>query len=216
MRAPLRPLVLAAALAGAGAAHAHPHIFVETGLQVVADDQGRATAIRVTWAYDELYSFLVIEDFGLDRDYDGVLTPEEEAQLAGFDMNWVEGFEGDVYASREGAALPLGPPLPVETRFEEGRIVTVHDRPLEAPLPLDVPLVVEAYDPTFYTLYEVEGELGVAGRPDCPVDRQLADLAAAYDLLEEALYGMPEDPENFPEVGAAFADRIVFACDPGS
>ena len=32
---------------------AHPHVFVDTGLEVIFDEQGRATGIRISWTYDE-------------------------------------------------------------------------------------------------------------------------------------------------------------------
>ena len=61
---------------------AHPHIFINTGLKFLVDDQNRLTHVQVTWEYDELYSLLVTEDMGVDDDYDGVLTPEDTALLS--------------------------------------------------------------------------------------------------------------------------------------
>ena len=52
--------------------------------------------MRVTWAYDEFYSLLVLEDMRLDQDADGVLTEAEEQFLSGFDAQWVEGYNGDL------------------------------------------------------------------------------------------------------------------------
>lgn len=79
---------------------AHPHIFVNTGLSFVVDDQNRLTHVQVTWAYDELYSLLLTEDLGVDSDYDGVLTAADTALLTGFDMQWIEGFNGDLVGTQ--------------------------------------------------------------------------------------------------------------------
>lgn len=77
---------------------AHPHIFIDTGVEVLLDDQNRATAVRISWTYDDLTSLALIADRGLDEDFDGVLTPEETAAITGFDMDWEPGFAGDSYA----------------------------------------------------------------------------------------------------------------------
>ena len=96
---------------------AHPHVFVETGLRLVASESGAIQGVEVTWRYDELYSLLVLEDMELDADFDGRLTAAELQVLDGFDLNWVEGFEGDLYAKTAKGALGLGPPERRGTRL---------------------------------------------------------------------------------------------------
>jgi len=198
---------------------AHPHVFIDTGLTFVVDAENRLTEIRVTWAYDELYSLLVMEDFGLDDDYDGVLKPEELETLDGFDMQWIEGFKGDTYVSTDGAAHALSAPLAHETAVENGRIVTTHTRRLATPVALTSPVSLKAYDPTYYTAYSVSRGAVVEGGAGCAATIAPADLDAAYTLLEEFLYG-PRSAEfgedNFPEVGEAFADEVRLACASGS
>jgi ABC-type uncharacterized transport system substrate-binding protein len=212
-----RALALLAALAPLPAA-AHPHVFIGTGLTLVLDDRNRLAAIRVTWAYDELYSLLVIEDHGLDSDLDGALTPEELATLNGFDMEWIEGFAGDTYALAEGAPLTLGPPTDFSTTVEEGRIVTTHTRTV-AEAPEASRVLVKAYDPTFYTAYEMSRDVIVEGGTGCAAEIAPANLDAAYTMLEELLYG-PRSAEfgedSFPEVGEAFADEVRLTCASGS
>ena len=211
-----RALALLAALLPLPAA-AHPHVFIGTGLTLVLDDENRVSAIRVTWSYDELYSLLVLEERGLDPDYDGVLTPEELAALNGFDMAWIEGFPGDTYAFSGSTPLALGPPTDFVTAIEEGRIVTTHTRRVEAAPAAAV--TVKAYDPTFYTAYEISRGVSVEGGDGCAAEVVPADLDAAYTMLEELLYG-PRSAEwnedTFPEVGEAFADEVRLTCASGS
>ena len=212
-----RALALLAALLPLPAA-AHPHVFIGTGLTLILDADNRLAAIRVTWSYDELYSLLVLEERGLDPDYDGVLTPEELASLNGFDMAWVEGFPGDTYAFAGGEPLALGPPTDHATTIEEGRIVTAHTRTVAA-VPAAAAVSVKAYDPTFYTAYEISRGVAVEGGTGCTADLVPADLDAAYTMLEELLYG-PRSAEwaedDFPEVGEAFADEVRLTCASGS
>ena len=212
-----RALALLAALAPVPAA-AHPHVFIGTGLTLVLDETNRLAAIRVTWSYDELYSLLVLEERGLDPDYDGELTPEELASLNGFDMAWIEGFPGDTYAFAAGQPLALGPPTDYVTTIEEGRIVTTHTRKVE-PAPDGAALSVKAYDPTFYTAYEISRGVALEGGTGCTAELVPADLDAAYTMLEELLYGPRSgewSEEEFPEVGEAFADEVRLTCASAS
>ncbi len=214
----MRAFPLVAALLPAPAL-AHPHVFIDTGLTLVMDTDGKLTGIRVTWAYDELYSLLVMEEYGVDDDYDGVLRPDEIETLNGFDMNWVPGFDGDSYLQSDGRPIALSGPLDPSTTVEDGRVVTTHTRRLETPLEITAPVSVKAYDPTFYTAYSVSRGVSVEGAAGCSATVVPANLDQAYTMLEELLYGPRSaefDEENFPEVGEAFADEVRLTCASGS
>lgn len=187
---------------------AHPHIFVDTALHVVTDDTGRISGVEVHWSYDELYSLLVLEDMELDGDYDGKLTEAELQALDGFDLQWVEGFAGDLYATVGGEGVTLGAPEGRGTSFENGKITTRHFRPVSGG---GAELILRAYDPTFYTAYDLTG--GVHAPEGCDVRIEKPDLDAAYAAVEAALEDMPPDPDDYPEVGDLFADTVRVTCE---
>lgn len=190
-------------------AQAHPHVFVETGLTLVADDAGRLIGVEVSWTYDDFYSLLLLEDMGLDPEGDGELTVEELTTLDGFDLNWIEGYLGDLYLTAGNASVELGRPEGRGTEVVAGRIVTRHFRAFS---PLEGAVTVKAYDPTFYTAYDLEG--GVTVPEGCDLKVQPADLDRAYTMVEEALYGKPATEDDaFPEVGEAFADTVEVTCN---
>lgn len=203
-----------------GMASAHPHIFIETGLQILFDSQGRVSAVRVIWSYDEFYSLLQLEELELDPDGDGVLDDAEQAKLAGFDTQWVEGYEGDLYVTANGQKLELGAPIEPGGKLEDGRIVTWHTRPLvQRQDPNAAAIEFKVYDPTFYTAYSVDLGATTKGRDGCEVMIEPANLAEAYDRLEEMLNGPSDgsDPEaGFPAVGEQFADTLTIECAPRS
>jgi polyphosphate kinase len=212
-------MYLAAALiaaAGAEPASAHPHVFIDTGVEVIFDPEGRASAVRITWTYDEMYSLVMLEDRGLDRDYDGVLTDAEAAAIRGFDMNWDPGYAGDSYALIGGAEVALGPPQDWTADLTEGRLVSTHLRPLLPAVAVGaVPLVVQSYDPSFYVAYRIVGTPVLTGRSDCTVQVFEPDLAAADSVLQKALdemYGTADLEADFPAVGAAYADEARVTC----
>ncbi|WP_343035149.1 DUF1007 family protein [Parasulfitobacter algicola] len=183
---------------------------METKLGLIYAKDGSLNAIRVSWTYDEFYSLLIFEDRQLDPDYNGELTSEELAVLDGFDLNWVDGFEGDLYL--DGAKL--GSPVPDGIKIEANRIVTSHIRPIIGSFDNTKPAVISAYDPTYYTAYEINADIVIEGTQDCSVQLEKADIAAATDLLEEMLFAMPasDAEEYFPEVGRAFSDRVIIKC----
>ena len=206
-----RSWVLATALLAPAAVAAHPHVFVDTGLRVQIDDQGRITGVEVSWTYDALYSMLTFEDMGLDGDFDGRLNEGELGFLNGFDLNWVDGFEGDLYLEIGGQPVALGPPEGRGVQVEDAQIVSAHFRPVLNPVTADG-VVVRAYDPTFYTAYDLTRGVVVDG--GCAAQITPADLDAAYTLVEESLYAVPADQaeDAFPLVGKAFADTVTLSC----
>lgn len=244
-RMPAAALSVAAALCAGGftaaPAAAHPHIFVETGLKLELDGEGRLIGVEVTWTYDELYSLLVLEDMELDDDYDGVLRPDEIEKLDGFDLQWDAGFAGDLYALRaveagqaqgpsgaetadeaeaetasgaevETRELALGAPQGRGARFKDGKITTVHFRPLAAQRAGGV--MLRAYDPTYYTAYEISGRIEAPA--PCRGVLRKPDLERAYAEVESRLGGRSASADDYPEVGEFFADTVVISCDPAS
>lgn len=212
----MKPLLLsllsACALQAAQPAVAHPHIFVETGLRLVPNSGGEIVGVDVTWRYDELYSLLVLEDMELDADFDGKLTEQEKNRLEGFDLNWIEGFEGDLYAATPQGQVTLGPPEGRGTRLVAGQIVSRHFRAFEEPR---TRVSLKAYDPTYYTAYDLG--IGVDLPEGCEVKIRKADVNAASRMVQNMMGDDVDDPEaDFPEVGEAFADEIVVTCAAGS
>ena len=84
------------------AASPHPHIFIDAGLRLIFEE-GVVTFVEVTWVYDELYTLILLEDYGLDQDFDFELTQDEVDQTIGFDLNWNSGFEGGLTLRRGGS-----------------------------------------------------------------------------------------------------------------
>lgn len=198
---------------------AHPHIFIDVGLEAVVDDKGQLEAVRVTWAYDALYSLLVSEDFGLDQDGDAVLTPAEEAELAGFDMKWVPGFNGDLVAQLGDAVLALSGPNEPTAVMREGRIVTTHLRHVaQTPKITGQTLVFKPFDPTFYTAYDVRLAVKVTGMDGCQIGKHEPDLDNEMQQLQAELSRLGQDQDafemGFPEVGESFATAIEISCAP--
>jgi len=207
-----------AVLAGlCGPAVAHPHVFIDTSVEVILDDNDRVTAVRIGWVYDELFSLMVIADRELDRDADGQLSPEEAEGLKGFDMQWIEGYPGDSYALIDGRDLTLGPPE-VPTAEWDGRVIrTTHLRSLPEPVEIGAgTFIVQVYDPGYYTAYFIPFDPVITGGSGaCSAEVWAPDPEAADQALKDALleYAPDQDLEaDFPAIGRNFAEEVRVTC----
>ncbi len=224
IRTTARKLTLCVSLAGALAvplpASAHPHIFINTGVELLHGEDGRVESVRILWTYDELFSLLLLEDLGLDADYDGVLTDEEVEKLQGFDMDWPDDWEGDVYVEVAGTLIALGPPQPeTSLLLENGMLHSAHTRALARPVDgATEALVVKVYDPTFYTSYTILPEEVRSDASGCQTAVFTPDLDSAYAFLESALAELgaqvddPFEAISFPTVGDRFAEEVRLTC----
>lgn len=204
----------------AGQAAAHPHMFIDAGVTVVFDTTGRATGLRIEWRYDEFFSLSYLTDEGYDADFDGALTDDELARLTGFDTRWEAGHPGDSYAFLGTAPLSMSGPVEPTARVDAGRIVTSHVRRFAEPVEIgDAPLVVQVYDPSFYTAYSITGDPALAVAPaDCLAQVYRPDRDEADEILLAELAKLPPDADaeaEFPAVGALFAEEVRVTCGLG-
>ena len=202
-------------------AMAHPHVFVDTGLEVIFDADGAATGLRISWTYDEYYSLVIVEERGIDADYDGNATLEEDKALAGFDMAWDASFVGDTYALTAGEDLALSRPIEFAAQYKDGKITSSHLRMFDAPVAIsDAGLIVQSYDPSYYSAYAIVGTPALTGAPiGCSVAVFAPDEGAADAILQAAIdeqAGSTDVESTFPAIGAAYSDEARVTCIAGS
>ena len=200
---------------------AHPHVFIDTTLEVIFDDQGAASGLRISWTYDEYYSLVIAEERGIDPDYDGTASAAEAKPLAGFDMAWDTDYPGDTYAVMGAVDLPLSGPRDWTASYADGKITTSHFRTFDTPVKVTaVPLQIQVYDPTLYTGYYIVGKPALSGKAEaCTISVFLPDRAAADEILQTAIDKLPTsmDVENeFPAVGKAYAEEVRVICAAAS
>ena len=220
----IRSVLSAAALGLACAALpapalAHPHIWVDVVITGLFDAEGRVEAVEIQWTYDEFFSLMILEERGLDPDYDGKLTEEETASIQGFDMNWPEGSDGDSYALLGEVPIKMGRPTETTARLEGGYLITSHVRRLDVPVrPLEgAPLIIQSYTPDYYVAYTIMDGLMRGEDESCVANVHGFDpaLADAAMLAASQEYAGSEDPNvEFPKIGAAYADEVRITCQP--
>lgn len=195
----------------------HPHIFVDTGVEIVLDEAGALSHLKITWAYDEYYSLLITEDLKIDQDFDGVLTKEDNARLTGFDMNWVPGFNGDLVASLDDTSLNLSGPQQPTAILQDGRITTTHVRQVEgAPDLAGHILSLRAFDESYYTAYDVTLPVKIEPASTCTLDKIAPDIDGELEQMRQMLLTINADADleenEIPLIGAKFATEIRVSC----
>lgn len=205
------------ALSAAPAA-AHPHAFIDATIEVIFDDTGRATALRIGWVYDELTTLMVIEDAAADKDGDGALSPVELIPLKGFDMQWDQDFLGDTYVKMGGQPVALTvQPEDWMTEWQDGRFISYHTRRFVEPVSVaSEPLVILPYDPGYYAAYTITGETALTGRKDCEATVFVPDIEGQYaelvSTLQEYSPGMNIEEIGFPNVGEKLSEEVRITC----
>jgi ABC-type uncharacterized transport system substrate-binding protein len=206
-----RGLLIGAALALPGGALAHPHEFVEASLTLHMAN-GQLTAIGVEWRYDPFTTMLILSDMGLNPAAE-TLEDSELSAIQGFDTNWIDGYEGDLYVFAGAERIALDGPVPGSTRLDAGQIVSTHTRPLVAPVA--PPLVLRVYDPEYYIAYTLRSGT-LSGQDTCSMAISAPDHSAIAERLTaimDELYAGDADPEaDFPLVGAEFAEELHLTC----
>jgi ABC-type uncharacterized transport system substrate-binding protein len=195
---------------------AHPHIFVDTGVDLYFTPDGTLSEVKVTWRYDAFYSLLITQDMGIDFDGDGLLTDQEQALLDGFDMQWSDGFNGDLTIEAGGMPVALSRPRDYSAAYVLGRITTIHTRDvLSSNVGADL-LYVRPFDLTYYTAYDVSFPVTVHGIPDCQSQIVEPEQTPALAAIREKIGGLPMDVDpadvGLSDVGALLATTVVLSC----
>ncbi|MEY8838200.1 DUF1007 family protein, partial [Cribrihabitans sp. XS_ASV171] len=162
-------------------------------------------------------SLMLLEEMRLDNDMDGELTEAEEGHLAGFDAEWVEGYNGDLVMRLDGRQLTLSGPLEPTATTEKGRIVSTHLREVAGTPRLDGQVLsVMPFDEMYYTAYEVTRPVTVNGRTGCTIDRIVPDIDGQLAQMRAMLLTIDADADleenDIPLVGEEFATEVRLTC----
>ena len=214
-RALARLAAIAGALIGvaglAPGATAHPHVWIDARVEVVFDAAQRMTALKVAWRFDEFYSLFAIE--GLDKDEDGVVTPEELHPLAELNVTSLEPHRYFTEVFAGGQALAFGTVSDYGARYQDGILTLAFTIPLAAPAdPLAAHITFRSYDPTFY--------LAIEPALDTPVSLTGSAPAGCRPVIEESsppeTFTLSEtdlaDPAVSGGIGALYATTIALNC----
>ncbi|WP_431025055.1 DUF1007 family protein [Halomonas sp. H5] len=211
-----RGLLLLIALGLPLSVQAHPHGWIDLGVRVILDDQGRVEALHQRWRMDPFYSLVLLEELGRAQGDEPMEARLDQLGLEIRDTLAPQGYFTEV--SHGGDALALGEVSEYTVMERGGRVEFIFLLPLDEPRPLgEATLRYRVFDPTYYieVVHEAddraprEDALVVGGDHECetrilPADPDPAQVAEAARL---------DTDDQAPEgLGRYFAETGEIQC----
>lgn len=175
----LSSLALAAGLTvgGSGTALAHPHVWVETSSEVIFDDAGKVSAVKVVWRFDQLYSAFAIQ--GADQDRDGETDGKELDRVAAENVKFLKEWDYFTYLKVNGVKAELGEVTEFGNRNDNGVLEFSFTLPLAYPAdPASHVVSYTTYDPTYYVAFELDPKRPAQTAGTAPATCRVASYAA--------------------------------------
>jgi ABC-type uncharacterized transport system substrate-binding protein len=207
-------LISAAALAATTApAITHPHVFAEARLDVVVAPDGKVTALRHLWRFDDLFSSTVLIEFDANRD--NQLDETELAEVGNVIFQSLAEFDYFQVVNANDKSVKMKAPPRIVADYQDNQFIILFESEPVEPLQLTGKVSFGVYDPTFYTAIDfLEDEyLAVEGLPSgCAqaVVRPDPDEAISQnqDWLTDEFFNDPSGND----MGSIFATRLEVTC----
>jgi nickel/cobalt exporter len=179
---------------------AHPHIFIDAKATVVFDDSGAVTEVRNEWSFDEAFSAWSIE--GLDVNNDGVVSREEQQELANQDMDGLAEYQFYTFAGEQGddTNLKFQRGANPTRDFVDGHTILRFGVKFEEPYRIKKALELAINDPEYYVAITFAGPQTIT-LENAPAGCAVA-LEPGHDMppeLQEQLFQLPPDVTELPE-----------------
>lgn len=190
-----RPLVasfalLAGLIAAPSLVAAHPHVSVSAKSTILAEPDGRITAIRHEWTFDE--GFSAYSTTGLDTNKDGALDREELAALAKVNVESLHEYSYFTRLKAQAAEAAYGEVRDYWLSFD-GKALTLHfTLPLAGAPVFAKGAKLDVSDPSYFVAFDfapdkpvtVEGAKGACTasikRPAAALTQRLSNLSESF------------------------------------
>ena len=203
---------MAGILAGIGSAAAHPHVFVTAREQMVFGPDGKVTAIKASWTFDDMYSAFAIQGLG---DPDAILTRDELQPLAKTNVDSLAEFGWFTVAKASGKPVAFSEPVDYWLDESADKLITLHfTLPVKVPVATGSFFSLQVYDPTYFVAFDYDEKQPVTlvGAPTgCSVSVAKPKPLENTDTqkLSEAFFTNMSPGTDF---GIKLASRGIIAC----
>jgi ABC-type uncharacterized transport system substrate-binding protein len=212
MRKSLIAMVVAAVFA-ASPALAHPHVWVVVKTEAILGDDGKVTAIRHHWTFDDMYSAFVTANLGEDG---APPTSEQLQPVAQTNVESLKEFEFFTYGKLAGKKITYGDPRDFSMTYDaKDQVATLHfTLPLAKPAETKKAFSYSVYDPSYFVAFSFDkGDAAriVGGPKGCSISvNRPHSLDEKEQLkLNQAMADNFSPGEDF---ALRMSDRAIVAC----
>lgn len=196
-------------------AAAHPHVWVTARSEIVYGPDGRLSAVRHAWTFDEAFSSFSVQ--GLDTDGDGKLTREELAPLAEVNVTSLSEYKFFTFGKyADGKRVVFRDPVDYWLETDRKGLLTLH---FTLPVKENAPakgeaFKVDVYDPSYFVAFsfaDKDPARVVSPPPGCGValERPKAPDPGQAKTLSESFFTGLSPGTNF---GAQFSNTLLISC----
>lgn len=210
MLARLLPVVmLLAAALQPGVAEAHPHVWVTMKTEVVYGADGKLTALKQAWTFDDAFTAFALQ--GLEKQKDGSYGDDVLKPLAEVNVTSLKEYDYFVRGKTATGKLAFKDPVDYYLTYEN-ELLTLHfTLPLAKPIAVKGAATIEIYDPTVFVSFSFADNdpvKMVAAPAGCTQEVTSPEPPASSTLNEAFFAGLTAGSTY----GAQFADKITVKC----
>jgi ABC-type uncharacterized transport system substrate-binding protein len=207
----LRGLVVVLLSFLSSAAIAHPHVWITMRSDVIVTPDGKVTAIRQRWSFDDMFSAFALQ--GLESKEKGKYTREELTPLAKVNVESLKDYDYFTYVTADGRKVELdGPTSDYWLDYADSVLTLNFTLPVKTPVKAKE-LKIDIFDPTIFIDFEFDKKdpARLLGSPQCKMD---AVFPREMTFAEgKALSEIPADQPNVTMAwGARFANKLLVHC----
>jgi ABC-type uncharacterized transport system substrate-binding protein len=196
---------------GGKPALAHPHVWITMRSDVIVTPDGKVSAIRHHWTFDDMFSAFALQ--GLEAKEKGKYTREELEPLAKVNVESLKEYDYFTYVTADGKKVELnGPTSDYSLDYSDSVLTLNFTLPLKTPVKAKE-LKFDIYDPTIFIDFEFakDDPAKLIGAPQCKMDvvypREMTYAEG------KALSDIPADQPNLSMAwGANFANKLLVHC----
>ncbi|MCG8568240.1 MAG: DUF1007 family protein [Desulfobacterales bacterium] len=166
-------------------AQAHPHVFIEQKTELIFDEKGLA-GFKVTWAFDEMFSTMIMEDHDLDKN--GKLSPGEVAVIEKEAFGYIAKYHYYLSVKIDGKPFVVNYIRDFNARLEKGKLLYDFLVPCHVTaIPQGKEIMISPYDSEYYSaLYFPDKNPVTLNTPD----QFQVDTEIKTDKTTSFYYGM--------------------------
>jgi len=180
-------------------AWSHPHMWIDAKAQFVFDAQGRLTAIKQNWLFDDMFSPYAMQ--GVNKGKDGKYPAPALKAMAD---DWVQALGEPIShyfttVTVDGKRQTYGEPRDAAVRWDTPlkRLALSFTLPLAKPLDLTGRAArIDIYDPTYFVAYSFEAKDAVVleRAPAQCESRYVKPKELDFETMQQ-LAAIPPDPD---------------------